>query len=96
MEFRADLEKQMQTQQQQELMAFRRLDDLAHEGDEELLENINSTPLGQLLKIIATMPEVRREKVIDLRDRLNQGHYDEQEYLDEALDRVLEELIAEE
>lgn len=96
MEFRTDLEKQLQQQQQQELAAFRRMDDLAHDGDEELLESINSTPLGQLLKIIATMPEVRREKVIDLRDRLNQGHYDEQEYLDEALDRVLEELITEE
>ncbi len=96
MDIRTDLEKLMQDQQEQELTAFRRLDDLAHDGDEGLLENINSTPLGQLLKIIATMPEVRREKVIDLRDRLNHGHYDEQEYLDEALDRVLEELITEE
>ncbi|NLH15531.1 MAG: flagellar biosynthesis anti-sigma factor FlgM [Phycisphaerae bacterium] len=96
MEFRTDLEKLLQDQQEQELTAFRRLDDLAQEGEEELLENINSTPLGQLLKIIAQMPEVRREKVIDLRERLNRGHYDEQEYLDEALDRVLEELIAEE
>jgi hypothetical protein len=96
MDIRTDLEKQIQEQRQQELTAFRRFDDLAHDGDEQLLENINSTPLGQLLKIIATMPEVRREKVIDLRERLNQGHYDEQEFLDEALDRVLEELITEE
>ena len=96
MDYRADLEKQMQDQREQELTAFRRLDELANTGEDELLENINSTPLGQLLRIIATMPEVRKEKVIDLRHRLNEGHYDEQEYLDEALDRVLEELITEE
>ncbi len=60
-----------------------------------LLENINSTPLGRLLKIISTLPEVRQQKVIEIRRQIDHGQYDVSENLDEALDRVLEEFIAE-
>lgn len=61
--------------------------------EDEFFENINSTPLGRLLKLIATIPEIRQQKVSQLRSQINDGHYDINHNLDEALDRVLEELI---
>jgi negative regulator of flagellin synthesis FlgM len=60
---------------------------------EKLLHNINTTPIGRLLKEIAAMPEIRHEKVANVRNQLNRGEYDLNEHLDLALDRVLEELI---
>ena len=60
---------------------------------EELLNNINTTPIGRLLKQIAEMPEIRQEKVANVRNELNRGEYDLNVRLDVALDRVLEELI---
>jgi hypothetical protein len=59
---------------------------------EQILENINTTPIGQVLKKIATLPEVRKEKVLDLRQQLSKGKYKLNERLDIALDRVLEDL----
>ena len=61
---------------------------------EQILENINTTPIGQVLKAIASLPEVRREKVLKVRRQLTEGKYDLNERLDVALDRVLEELTA--
>jgi hypothetical protein len=61
---------------------------------EQILENINNTPVGQVLKKIASLPEVRRKKILDIRQRLTEGQYDLEEGLDAALDRVLEELTA--
>ena len=60
---------------------------------EEMLKNVNSTPIGKLLKRIATMPEIRKEKVTNVRKQLNQGNYDVENRLDLALDIVIEELI---
>ncbi|MHC4424058.1 MAG: flagellar biosynthesis anti-sigma factor FlgM [Planctomycetota bacterium] len=59
---------------------------------EQILENINTTPIGQVLKKIASLPEVRREKVLDVRRQLTEGKYNLNERLDVALDRVLEDL----
>jgi hypothetical protein len=59
---------------------------------EQILENINTTPIGQVLNKIASLPEVRKEKVLDLRKRLSQGEYQINDRLDIALDRVLEDL----
>ena len=59
---------------------------------EQILENINSTPIGQVLKKIASLPEIRREKVLNLRREITEGRYDLAERLDVALDRVLEDL----
>ena len=59
---------------------------------EQILENINNTPIGQVLKKIASLPEVRQEKVLDLRKRLSQGEYQLNDRLDIALDKVLEDL----
>jgi len=59
---------------------------------EQILDNLNHTPIGQVLKRIASLPEVRRKKVLDVRRRLTNGCYDLNERLDIALDKVLEEL----
>ncbi|MDD5064755.1 MAG: flagellar biosynthesis anti-sigma factor FlgM [Phycisphaerae bacterium] len=61
---------------------------------EQILENINTTPIGQVLKKIATLPEVRKEKVLDLRQQLSNGKYSLNERLEVALDKVLEDLTA--
>lgn len=60
---------------------------------EKILENMNSTPLGQVLKKIASLPEVRRQKVLNVRRQLTDGQYDINSRLDVALDKVLEKLI---
>ncbi len=59
---------------------------------EQILENLNTTPIGQVLKKIASLPEVRKDKVLGVRRQLTDGKYDLNERLDVALDKVLEEL----
>ncbi|MHC4571347.1 MAG: flagellar biosynthesis anti-sigma factor FlgM [Planctomycetota bacterium] len=59
---------------------------------EQILENINTTPIGQVLKEIASLPEVRKEKVLDIRRQLNKGKYNLNMRLNIALDKVLEDL----
>ena len=61
---------------------------------EQILDNINTTPIGQVLRKIASLPEVRKEKVLDVRRQLTEGQYDLDERLDVALDNVLEYLTA--
>ena len=61
---------------------------------EQILENVHNTPLGQVLKRIASLPEVRQEKVLHLRRQITEGEYDLAERLEMALDKVLEDLIA--
>lgn len=71
--------------------------DLTQDRDmvmEQIIENINNTPLGQVLKRIASLPEVRRQKVLHLRRQITAGQYDLSNRLDIALDKVLEDLIA--
>jgi hypothetical protein len=72
-------------------------DSLAPDKDlimEQILENLNTTPIGKVLKKIASLPEVRREKVLDVRQQLTEGKYEFNEHLDVALDKVLEDLTA--
>ena len=70
-------------------------EDLASDKDlimEQILENINTTPIGQVLKKIASLPEIRQQKVLDVRRQLTEGKYELNERLNVALDRVLEDL----
>jgi hypothetical protein len=72
-------------------------DDLAPDKDfimEQILENLNTTPIGKVLKKIASLPDGRKEKVLDVRQQLTEGKYEFNEYLDVALDKVLEDLTA--
>jgi hypothetical protein len=59
---------------------------------EQILENLNTTPIGKVLKKIASLPDGRKEKVLDVRQQLTEGKYEFNEYLDVALDKVLEDL----
>ena len=59
---------------------------------EQILENLNTTPIGKVLKRIATLPEVRKQKVLDVRRQITEGKYDLNSRLDVALDKVLEDL----
>jgi len=61
---------------------------------EQILDSIQSTPLGVVLKRIASLPEVRQEKVLRVRRQITQGHYDVTERLDMAIEKVLEDLTA--
>ena len=73
------------------------LPSLAYEDDltmEQILENINHTPLGQVLRRIASMPQARQHKVLEVRQRLSQGRYKINERLDRALEKVFEDLKA--
>ncbi len=59
---------------------------------EQILENLNTTPIGKVLKRIASLPEVRKKKVLEVRRQLTEGKYDLSSRLDVALDKVLEDL----
>ncbi|HIJ70121.1 MAG TPA: flagellar biosynthesis anti-sigma factor FlgM [Planctomycetes bacterium] len=61
----------------------------------QVLETIHSTPLGRLLRMIGSLPEIRQEKVCEVRRQIDFGQYNMSENLDVALDRVLEEFTAE-
>lgn len=79
----------------QDLQANYSDDELSCDRDltmEQILENINNTPIGQVLKKIAILPEVRKEKVLNVRQKLNTGEYDLNNRLDITIDKVLEDL----
>lgn len=59
---------------------------------EQILNNLNITPLGKVLKRIASLPEVRQKKVLDVRQRLSTDEYELNERLDIAMEKVLEDL----
>ena len=59
---------------------------------EKILENMSTTPVGQVLKKIASLPEIRREKILDVRRQITEGRYDINERLSIAVDKVLEDL----
>ncbi len=59
---------------------------------EQILDNMNGTPLGQVLKKIAVMPEVRKQKVLKVRRQITEGSYNLSERLDLALEKVLDDL----
>ena len=59
---------------------------------EQILDNLNTTPIGQVLKKIAALPEVSQDKILNVRRQLTDGKYDLNERLDIALDKVLEDL----
>ena len=60
---------------------------------EKLFDSMQCSPLGKLLKIISTLPEIRTEKVECARRNLAQSDECLESKMDIALDRVLEELI---
>jgi hypothetical protein len=71
------------------------LDGLTADDDllmEQILNNMNSTPIGLVLKTIAVLPEVSRQKVLRVRREITEGKYNLNERLDLALEKVLDDL----
>ncbi len=69
---------------------------LGHKDDckaEEILQAGSKTPLGQLLVKMSKLPEVRFEKVLNVRRQICRGQYKLDEKLDGTIDRILEELL---
>ena len=62
-------------------------------SEQQLFEHMQCNPLGRLLQLIASLPEVRRDKVLRARRQIQEDGPDMENRLDLALDRVLEELI---
>jgi hypothetical protein len=60
---------------------------------EQILENMDMTPPEEVLKRIASLPDIRRGKVLDIRRQLREGTYEVAGRLDRALDRVLEDCV---
>ena len=61
---------------------------------EKLIEDASRTPIGKLLKQIASMPEIRQEKVLKARHHISQGRYNNlDDSLDIISDRLLEDML---
>ena len=57
---------------------------------EHILENMNTTPQEEALMRITSLPDIRRDKVLDIRRQLTDGTYEVANRLDRVIDRVLE------
>jgi len=71
--------------------------DTPPDGDvlmEQILENISTTPQGEVLKRIASLSDIRLCKGLDIRRQLTEGTYEVADRLDRAIERVLETIAA--
>jgi anti-sigma28 factor (negative regulator of flagellin synthesis) len=59
---------------------------------ERILEKMNATPREKVLRRIASLPDTRQDKVLDIRRRIAEGTYEVADRLDKTVDRVLEAL----
>ena len=91
-EFKMNAESNYQGQVSEDI--FRMCNPEAEQQATELMDTISATPLGRLLSIISSLPEIRHEKVSSVRQQIDRGEYELNTNLDVALDRVLEEFIA--
>ncbi len=55
-------------------------------------DQVEISPLGQMLDGIGQLPEIRHEKVEAIRQEIASGVYETPEKLDIALDRLMDEL----
>lgn len=61
---------------------------------EQIIEDLRVTPPEEVLKMIASLPRTRQDKVLDIRRQLAEGTYAVADRLDGAMDRVLEAITA--
>jgi len=54
-------------------------------------DQVEISPLAQMLDGIGQLPEIRHEKVAEIRREIASGSYETPEKLDRALDRFLDE-----
>jgi negative regulator of flagellin synthesis FlgM len=55
-------------------------------------DQVEISPLGQMLDGISRLPEIRHEKVEAIRQQIASGVYETPEKLEMAMDRLLDEL----
>lgn len=55
-------------------------------------DQVEISPLGQMLDGISRLPEIRHEKVEEIRRQIAAGVYETPEKLEVALDRLIDEL----
>ena len=55
-------------------------------------DHVEISPLGQMLDGISRLPEIRHEKVEEIRRQIASGAYETPAKLEVALDRLLDEL----
>ena len=55
-------------------------------------DQVEISPLGQMLDGIGRLPEIRHERVEEIRRQLAEGTYETPDKLDKALDNLLNEL----
>jgi anti-sigma28 factor (negative regulator of flagellin synthesis) len=71
--------------------------DTSPNGDvfmERVIESMNTTPQEEVLKRIASLPDIRRGKVLSIRRHIADGTYEVADRLYRAIDRVLEAITA--
>jgi negative regulator of flagellin synthesis FlgM len=56
-------------------------------------DHVEISPLGQMLDGIGQLPEIRHEKVDEIRRQISAGSYESSEKLELAVDRMLDELL---
>lgn len=61
--------------------------------ESHFIESVEGNPLGRLLKVIASLPEVRQEKVQTGRRWLEREDGELNDRLSVALDKLLEEIL---
>ena len=55
-------------------------------------DHVEISPLGRMLDGLTCLPEIRHEKVAEIRQQIAAGTYETPEKMDLALDRLLDEL----
>jgi negative regulator of flagellin synthesis FlgM len=55
-------------------------------------DHVEISPLGKMLDGIAALPEIRHEKVDEIRRQIAAGTYDTDAKMDLALDRLMDEM----
>jgi len=61
---------------------------------ERILGNMKATPQEEALKRIASLPDIRRGKVLRIHRQVTEGSYQIANRLDETMDHVLEAITA--
>ena len=56
-------------------------------------DHVEISPLGQMLDGISRLPEIRHERVEEIRRQIAEGTYDTPERLELALDRMFDEFL---
>jgi flagellar motor switch protein FliG len=56
----------------------------------QILENLHTKPPEEVFRRIASLSNIRRDKVLDIRRQLTEGTYEAADRLNTAMDRVLE------